>query len=78
MKQVSTSDQLLLLSYGELARQDALKLQEHIICDNDLAFQWDSLCHMVSEMDRLVFGPSDTSLRIVLEHSYKTEHLQEI
>jgi hypothetical protein len=78
MKQVSTSDQLLLLSYGELPSQDALKLQEQIICDDDLAYQWDTLCHTVSEMDRLLFSPSDTSVRIVQEHSYKTEHLQEI
>ena len=78
MKQLSTSDKLILLAYGELDRQSTLSLLELIQTDQQLATEWDSVRTMVGELDNMVLTPSDTSFKIVLEHSYKTEHLQEI
>ena len=78
MVQLSTSDQLLLMAYGELSSADARALQEQIKADNDLATQWYDILRLTGHLDHITSSPSETSLRIVLEHSYKTEHLQEI
>ena len=78
MKQISTSDQLLMLAYGELNGATASALLARIGSDEDLAREWDSVKEMTSELSDNTFSPSETSLKIVLEHSYKTEHMQEI
>lgn len=78
MVQISTSDQLLLMAYGELNNEDARTLQEQLKSDNDLAKEWHSILRLTGKLDKVSLSPSETSLKIVLEHSYKTEHLQEI
>lgn len=78
MVQLSTSDQLLLMAYGELNSRDARALQEKIQADAELAKEWHSILRLTGRLDKVIDSPSETSLRIVLEHSYKTEHLQEI
>jgi hypothetical protein len=78
MVQISTSDQLLLMAYGELNSVDARALQERLKSDNDLVKEWHSILRLTGRLDHVSFSPSDTSLKIVLEHSYKTEHLQEM
>jgi hypothetical protein len=78
MIQISTSDRLLLLAYGELNPHDARILQEHISADTDIAAEWHDILRLTGKLDHFNLSPSETSLKIVLEHSYKTEHLQEI
>jgi hypothetical protein len=78
MIQLSTQDQLLLMAYGELNNNDARALQEQIQADEQLAKEWYSILRLIGRLDKFSLSPSDTSLKIVLEHSYKTEHLQEI
>jgi hypothetical protein len=78
MVQLSTFDQLLLMAYGELNPKDARALQDQLKADNDLAREWHSILRLTGQLDKAMIAPSDTSLKIVLEHSYKTEHLQEI
>ena len=78
MIQLSTSDQLLLMAYGELDSKDARTLQAQIQADEELAKEWYSILRLTGRLDKLSVSPSETSLKIVLEHSYKTEHLQEI
>ena len=78
MVQLSTSDQLLLMAYGELAGEDARHLQDQLKADKELAAEWYSILRLTGRLDHAVFAPSQTSLRIVLEHSSHTEHLQEI
>jgi hypothetical protein len=78
MATLSTFDQLLLMAYGELSSVDARSLQDQIKTDNDLAKEWHSILRLTGRMDNIIYSPSDTSLKIVIEHSYKTEHLQEI
>jgi len=78
MVQLSTSDQLLLMAYGELNSKDARSLQEQIQADEALSQEWHSILRLTGRLDKVIDSPSETSLRIVLEHSYKTEHLQEI
>jgi hypothetical protein len=78
MVQISTSDQLLLMAYGELGGDDARVLQEQLKADTELASEWHSILRLTGKLDSAVYTPSPTSLRIVLEHSSHTEHLQEI
>jgi hypothetical protein len=78
MIQQSTSDQLLLMAYGELNPIDSRILQEQIMADNALAQEWYSILRLTGQLDKVSSSPSETSVRIVVEHSYKTEHLQEI
>ena len=78
MVQLSTFDQLLLMAYGELNNEDARALQEQLKVDADLTREWHSILRLSGQLDKVTSSPSDTSLRIVLDHSYKTEHLQEI
>jgi hypothetical protein len=78
MVQISTFDQLLLMAYGELGANDAQALQEQLRMDHELAKEWHDILRLTGRLDHTVFAPSETSLKIVLEHSFKTEHLQEI
>ncbi len=78
MVQISTLDQLLLMAYGELSPEDARSLQEQLKSDNNLAQEWHSILRITGQLDKLSIAPSETSFRIVIEHSHKSEHLQEI
>ena len=78
MTQLSTSDQLLLMAYGELGGDEARALQEQLRTDKELATEWYAILRLTGHLNKAVFEPSQTSLRIVLEHSSHTEHLQEI
>jgi hypothetical protein len=78
MIQSSTYDQLILLAYGELNGAEASALLARIGADAELAGQWDTIKNLTGELDKGMVAPSDTSLKIVLEYSNKTEHLQEI
>ena len=74
----STSDQLILLAYGELNGAETSALLAQIGSDAALAQEWDTIKQLTAELSDAFVSPSETSLKIVLEHSYKTEHMQEI
>ena len=74
----STSDQLLLLAYGELKGDEASALIAQIGTDPELAREWNAIKQMTTQLNDTIVAPSETSLKIVLEHSCKTEHIQEI
>lgn len=78
MVKISTSDQLLLLAYGELETEQARLLQDKISRDKALAAEWHRTLRQTGKLSGIQFSPSQTSLRIVMEHSSHTEHLQEI
>ncbi|MBS1623524.1 MAG: hypothetical protein JSS76_06405 [Bacteroidetes bacterium] len=78
MIQSSTSDSLLLLAYGELPESEASALREQIASDPVLAAEWDAIRLTIDELSATSVSPSETSTKIVLEHSCKTEHLQDI
>ncbi|MBS1618662.1 MAG: hypothetical protein JST76_09095 [Bacteroidetes bacterium] len=78
MIQSSTSDLLILLAYGELAEKEAAALQAQIAADPALAAEWDAIRLTIDELPAISLSPSETSTKIVLEHSCKTEHLQDI
>jgi hypothetical protein len=78
MTKSSTSDQLILLAYGELTGAEASALLAQIGSDAGLAQDWDTIKQLTAELSNASVSPSETSLKIVLEHSFKTEHMQEI
>lgn len=78
MTQSSTSDQLLLMAYGELDADKARTLQQQLLTNSELTNEWQNILRLTGQIDKISFSPSETSLKIVLEHSFKTEHLQEI
>lgn len=78
MIQSSTSDKLILLAYGELNGAEASDLLAQISADAELVREWENIKQMTSELSADNCSPSETSLKIVLEHSFKTEHMQEI
>ncbi len=78
MIQSSTSDLLILLAYGELPETEATVLQAQIAADPVLAAEWDAIRQTIDELSGISLSPSETSTKIVLEHSCKTEHLQDI
>ena len=78
MKTNSTLDLLLLHAYGETTLEErellAAELSENEILQEELMEMVQTKRQLNSQMK----SPSETSLRIIMEHSYKTEHLQEI
>ncbi|HRG88154.1 MAG TPA: hypothetical protein PLW44_03980 [Chitinophagales bacterium] len=78
MEQISTHDLLVLHAYGETT----LEQREHLanLLANDENLQ-DELMEIVStqrELNSRLKSPSATSIRIIMEHSHRTEQLQEI
>lgn len=78
MIQSSTSDLLILLAYGELPDAEATSLRARIATDPALAAEWDTIRLTIDELTSTSYTPSETSTKIVMEHSCKTEHLQDI
>lgn len=78
MIQSSTSDLLILLAYGELPENEAAALQAQIAAEPALAAEWEAVRQTIDELSTISLSPSETSTKIVLEHSCKTEHLQDI
>lgn len=78
MIQSSTSDLLILLAYSELPENEAAALQAQIATDPALAAEWDAIRLTIDELSAISYAPSDTSTKIVMEYSCKTEHLQDI
>jgi hypothetical protein len=76
MKHISSNNQLVQLAYGELKSGDAEQLKAQMAEDALLAKEWETISNMTVELGKVQLAPSDTSLKIILEHSYKTEHLQ--
>jgi len=75
MNQISTLNQLVQLAYGELSEQESLILLEKIAQDETLQREWETILATKEELKFSKKIPSKTSLRIILDHSHKTEHI---
>ncbi len=78
MNKTSTSDLLLLHTYSETTSSQKDLIVEKISMNQDFQTEYTELVQSKHMLNKLVKSPSETSLRIIMEHSYKTEHLQEI
>jgi len=75
MNEISTHNLLLQLAYGELSEIVAADLLEKIALDSNLQTEWETILASLEELKFPVKKPSDTSMKIVMEHSHKTEHI---
>jgi hypothetical protein len=78
MKQTSTQDLLVLHTYGETNTDQKQLLSEEFAKENTLQEELMELILVKRHLNSKMLSPSETSVRIILEHSCKTEHLQEI
>ncbi len=78
MEQTSTQDLLILHAYGETTLEQRESLAKQLASDETLQEELLEIIRTKRELNSQMKSPSVTSLRIIMEHSYKTEHLQEI
>jgi hypothetical protein len=74
----STPNLLLLHAYGETTEEQKEVLATELIKDPALHEEMIAVIRSKRLLNSKMTGPSNTSVRIIMEHSYKTEHLQEI
>ena len=74
----STPNLLLLHAYGETTEEQKEVLATELIKDPSLHEEMIAVIKTKRLLNREMKSPSITSVRIIMEHSYKTEHLQEI
>ncbi len=78
MRQNSTQDLLLLHLYNETTPQQDVSLARELANNESLQQERIELQETQALLNSKFKSPSLTSLRIIMEHSYKTERLQEI
>ena len=74
----STPNLLLLHAYGETTEEQKEVLATELIKDPALHEEMIAVIRSKRLLNSKMTGPSNTSVLIIMEHSYKTEHLQEI
>jgi len=77
MEQTSTQDLLILHAYGETTLEQREFLATLLANDESLQEELMEIIRTKRELTAQMKCPSQTSVRIIMEHSYKTEHLQE-
>ena len=78
MIQTSTQDLLILHAYGETTAEQKQQLARELATNETLHQELMEIVHTKKMLDAKKKSPSDTSLRIIMAHSHKTEHLHEI
>ncbi len=78
MEQTSTHDLLVLHAYGETSPEQREYLAKQLAADENLQEELMEIIRTKRELTSKLKSPSATSLRIIMEHSHKTEHLHEI
>ncbi|HLP18785.1 MAG TPA: hypothetical protein VK174_00715 [Chitinophagales bacterium] len=78
MEQTSTQDLLVLHAYGETTLEQREFLATELANDENLQDELMELIRTKRALTSKLKSPSATSIRIIMEHSHKTEHLQEI
>ena len=78
MEQTSTLELLVLHAYGESNEGDKAFLAKELAKDPALQEDLMEVIRAKRHLNSKMKSPSETSVRIIMEHSYKTEHLQEI
>jgi hypothetical protein len=78
MEQTSTQELLVLHAYGETTEGHKAFLAKELAKDPALQEDLMEVIRAKRHLNSKMKSPSPTSVRIIMEHSYKTEHLQEI
>jgi hypothetical protein len=78
MIQTSTQDLLILHTYNETTEQQKEQLAGELAVNVELHEDLMELIRAKKHLSSKMKSPSATSVRIIMEHSFKTEHLQAI
>ena len=78
MEQTSTHDLLILHAYGETTLEQRAYLPTQLAINENLQEELMEIIGTKRQLTAQMKSPSKTSVRIIMEHSHKTEHLQEI
>jgi hypothetical protein len=78
MTQNSTQNLLLLHAYNETTEAQKSELAVELAKDPSVQEDLMDIIRTKRVLNGKMKSPSPTSVRIIMEHSYKTEHLQEI
>lgn len=77
MEETSTLDLLLLHAYDETTLEEREFMAAELTINESLQEELMEMVQTKRQLNSIMRSPSETSLRIIIEHSYKTEHLQE-
>ncbi len=72
MKQISTQHLLVKKVYGETSSWENEMLASKIAEDWTLKEELETMSEVAQALDSTIFAPSNTSIKIILEHSRKT------
>lgn len=78
MIQPSTQNLLVLHAYGETTESQKQQLAREMAANETLRKELMELVKAKRALNQKLLSPSESSVRLIMEHSYKTEHLQEI
>lgn len=78
MTKISTNHLLVLHAYGETTNEQKEMLAKELAVNEELHEELIEFIRAKRMLNGTVKSPSNTSVRIIMEHSHKTEHLQEI
>lgn len=78
MIQTSTQNLLVLHTYNETNEAQKQQLAVEMATSESLHEELMELVKAKKQLNRLMKSPSETSIRIIMEHSHKTEHLHEV
>lgn len=78
MIQTSTQDLLVLHAYGETTTEQKQQLARELATNESLHQDLMEIIQAKKMLDTKMKSPSETSLRIIMSHSYKTEHIHEM
>ena len=78
MEQTSTHDLLILHAYGETTLEQREYLATQLAINENLQEELMEIIGTKRQLTAQMKSPSKTSVRIIMEHSHKTERLQEI
>ncbi len=78
MIQISTQNLLTLHAYGETSESQKQMLSDEIAANPELHQNLIELIKVKRQLNTKMVSPSETSIRIIMNHSHRTEHLQEI
>lgn len=78
MIQTSTQNLLVLHAYGETSAEQKQQLARELATNENLHEELMEIVQAKKMLDTKMKSPSDTSLRIIMNYSHKTEHLHEV
>jgi hypothetical protein len=76
MKNFTPNQNIIRLLYGEVSQHEASQIRSEIESNCELLEEYRELQMMANRLDKEAATPSESSIRIIMKHSYKTQHLQ--